>query len=98
MTNTSEGPAGMSIEIMASLFCKGRESQIEMRNICMWGGGVHLYLIIEIYTSCSHDKYAYLENHFCSCDILISRAKNLLNLQIIRMKGKRTVKNIKNYI
>jgi len=58
MTNTSEGPAGMSIEIMASLFCKGnrkgererereRESQIEMRNICIYSGSVHLYLNIK---------------------------------------------------
>lgn len=95
MTNTSEGPAGMSIEIMASLFCKeskrGERERVKLR----WE--IYAYIVWEftymnnyqIYTSCSHDKYAYLENHFCSCDILISRAKNLLNLQIIRKEGKK---------
>lgn len=31
----------------------------------------------------SNEKRAYLENHFSSCDILISRPKYLLNLQIM---------------
>jgi hypothetical protein len=92
MTKTSEGPAGMSIEIIASLFCyvnksKDKLGQIEKRISIFYPGRErdeikYLCRLIGFNKAQLERKYPYLENHFCSCHILISWPKNLLNLQI----------------
>jgi hypothetical protein len=71
MTKTSEGPAGMSIDTIASLFC----NQITMR------------ITNTMKMPERHDGHALdrksrinLKNHFSSCDILVAGPEYFLNL------------------
>ncbi len=61
MTKTSEGPAGMSIEIMASLFCeeklkKEKESDKDEKYMHIYWGNSLLFHYYKIDMNCSREN------------------------------------------
>jgi hypothetical protein len=76
MTKTSEGPAGMSIDTIASLFC----SKIKIRTaktIYHRKDVLAKKVMVKFYNGRTRTN---LKNHFGSCYILVTRSKNLLSL------------------
>ena len=75
MTRTSEGPAGMSIETIASLFC----GQIRMRITNTVSHNEDAGKADD-----GHDLHRKsrinLKDHFSSCDILVAGPKYFVNL------------------